>query len=181
MFYRIVLLSLLASGCATTPKNCGIFERATSEYRLCRADQDSKEYQFRVGMEKYVLGDYRSARQWLVRAASANTKSTKTNMMLDQGAGLADNLSHDRREVIEEGVEAAAYMLSIMYQDGIGVRTNEGRAARYQKQAGNWVVVVEETPQSYIIHVKSKMSPTSVSDEPLHLHELYAFKVLRND
>ena len=166
------------SSCASTSKNCGLFERSSSEYRLCRAEGGSKEYQFRVGMEKYVYKDFRDAKRWFHKAASDKMKKySALGLMPNTDTGLAETNTHYTEEVSEEGNEAAAYMLATMYRDGVGVSVNKKTADGYASKAGKWVVVVDETPDHFLIHIKTR---TNKPDQAQELYELYAFKVLRS-
>lgn len=173
----ILLVPLTLAACGTSPQNCSQFNPGTSDFRLCRAEQGSKEYQFRVGMEHFVNDDFRLARDWFIRSSrdeyDTRTEELELNMSR-AGAGY----NHTTREATEDGNEAAAFMMARIYGEGLGVPQDQNRSKTYEKLAGNMTVEVEEIRSGHIIRVKKLSTLNLRKTEPRSAFELYSFQII---
>jgi len=172
----VIFISILLSGCATMQQNCGVFERGSSEYRLCHAKKGSKIHQFRYAMELFVKNDIENARDWLFRAAKDDVSYTNRN--IDPMGLISDNNPTVRdKEVGEKGDKAAAFMLAKIYDEGLGIKVDRDKADYYRTKAGNTVVEIEELSDRYTIKLKTKMVIMSNGENKEGLYDLYSFKI----
>ena len=109
----------MIGSCATTSRDCFSLERGTHEFRKCRANDGSKEYQYRMGVQEMLLGNHKSSRDWLKKAARTNpTEKIVRNSSADT---LIDEKFKMKIANPEKGNEAANFILGMIYKEGIGV------------------------------------------------------------
>ncbi len=174
--FLFLFMFFLITGCASVQQDCFLFDRNSDEFKVCQAEQGSKEFQFRLGMDYFVRGDYGEAKSWFKK--SAKQEASYSVRIYDAfQSGLADNSTYRDRHVEEDGNEAAAYMLFKMYEEGIGGRPNANQAERYLKVAKNKIVTYEETTNGYLVRVKSRSTIQRSSDQPPRVFDLYTFRV----
>ncbi|MCP5381744.1 MAG: sel1 repeat family protein [Kordiimonadaceae bacterium] len=172
----VILFSVLLRGCATVKQSCGVFERGSMNYRLCRAENGSKIYQFRYAMELYVIGDVDEARKWLIKASKDDVSYNKQDID-PNGLMSGKNISVTSSKTLEKGDEAAAYMLAKFYFEGLGVKADKKSAEYYRTSARNTVVEIEELSDRFRIHIKTKMAILRNGADENELYELYSFRI----
>ena len=147
-----VLLGVVGvlSSCATKRTECDISLRGTSEYRLCRAEHGSKEFQYRVGMEEFLLGNQESALKWFKRSAKFISNQKDVYIPPEGQRLFGQNLEFDNGDPIR-GNEAAFFMLADIYDQGNGVRVDKRKAVDYKRRAINIEVDVIENDDHYVV------------------------------
>lgn len=179
MIFRIILflpIILALSNCEGTRQNCSLFDTKSSEFRLCRADQGSKEYQFRIGMEKFVLEDYDTAINWF-RKSSNDDITFLSEQFGSSNAKLQETYTRRIPSVKENGNKAASFMLARVYSEGLGVTEDPTRSDLYAIQADGYSVVIEENSKQYIIRVNKRTSLHLRKDNQDSSFVLYSFFV----
>lgn len=165
---------MLLVGCVSAPKDCEIYPRQCSEYRQCRAEQGSKEYQFRVGMEHFVIGDYSRARNWLSKSSGDRVIYNREELSL--GTSSIGNAEYRaNRQVSEEGNQAANFMMARLYEEGLGVGQDTARAEDYLRRSEGNQVEIKETNDRYTVTI---YAPSTLSPDR-RLFELYSFEITR--
>ena len=169
----------MLAGCAGEPLDCGLYERGSSDFRHCRASEGSKEFMFRLGVEKYVLGDYEAAEEWLKRALKNEVLKSHAEVPIP-GRSINDTIRYEDVKLREKGIGAAGYILSMMYRDGKGVSKSADRAQRYLEQAGNTIIEFEDKQSQYIAHVKNRgFYPEE--DGSYRYFPVYSFNIVKED
>lgn len=171
----LILLSLLLSACASTPISCELFEWGTSDFRHCRAEQGSKEYQFRLGMEYFVMGNYSHARKWL-EESSKDEFPMNAREFRNGAASIDDGYSSKTRRQGKDGNEVANFMMARLYDEGLGVPHDTARAADYKQRSGGKQVAIKKTNGGFTIII---YSPSTIHPDQ-RLFELYSFVITRD-
>ena len=172
---------LLIYGCATTPVNCELLSHGTSEYRHCRADEGSKEYQFRVGMEAFVYRDYEKARKYFKHAAREISSRNQISVPSYHNDNPLERTNIERRNEEEKGHKGAHFMLAEMYKKGIGVAMNDRLAAKHIEKSVNRQINIEEQFSRYIIKTMAKIAFSSDPDKVGELFEYSTFNIMKKN
>lgn len=172
-----VTMTIMITSCVTQVQKCSGLTRGTSDYRLCRAEAGSKEFQYRAGMETYLLGDISKARKWLKRAAKSSSGIKKVRTF------SADDPVYDTTQTVkfsepERGHEGAAFMLAKLHSEGMDVRINEGQVAFYRRRSNALHIEIEEYQDHFKIkNMRITSSPTNSDKLKRSMFELYSFNV----
>ncbi len=131
-------------------EDCTPYEFGTFEYRECQAGNGSKAFQFQLGMEMYVIGEFDTARKLFEQSAEriSPTMSIYQPPIGNESYGTIHRFDNPNAH---PGNNAARYMLSRMYTLGQGVTVNERRAERYREDAGGVLVRVMEKEDHFEI------------------------------
>lgn len=138
-YFAIIFISLCLTSCGTFRKDCsqlysGFGQEESLEYRSCRAGNGDKEYEFRLGMEAYLLGKYKEART-LFQSAAYDEPSTISIYQPPVGNHKYGSILRIDNGLAEAGHLSAKYMLSEIYRNGKGVKTNIKRADKFLKKS----------------------------------------------
>lgn len=171
----ILFLVLILSSCVTTGEECDFSLRGTSEYSLCRASQGSKEFQYRAGMEAFLLGDQDAAKKWFKRSAKfiSNKKSVYVPPEVDD---YIINYDEFKNGDPERGHEAAFYMLAKIYDEGIGVKVDTKKSRDYARRAAKLEIDVVENERNFSVQTRRILSRNENGDVEKSF-ELSSFKV----
>ena len=137
-------------------KDCSVFRtengsEETLEYRSCLAGNGVKEYEFRMGMEAYLVGNYKEAIGYF-RSAAVDEPKVISIYQPPVGNQKYGSILRIDNGMAEAGHKGAKYMLSEIYRYGRGVKINEKRADAYLKESlGTKVVITERADHFEII------------------------------
>ncbi len=150
-------LPLLVRGCLTTsPEDCrDVYAPDSHDYIVCRAEQGSKEHQFRLGMDYFVRGEHAPAIGWFEDSAADDT--TVNSIPVDIfGNGFSDGFTHRIRTLNEGGNKAAAYMLAKIYTEGIGTQADPEQVEIYAAKSGDIEVNYQPSLGSFVVMVMNR-------------------------
>lgn len=175
-----VTMTVLTISCVPKIQNCAGLTRGTTDYRLCHAEAGSKEFQYRAGMEAYLLGDMGEGRKWLKRAVKSDTgfKKVKEYSPLDQIYETTQAVKFTEKE---RGHEGAAFMLAKLHSEGADVRINKEQASLYRGRSKALHIEIEEFADHF--NVKNmRITSSAFVDSNLKrsMFELYSFNVMKS-
>lgn len=177
----VFLVLALVTGCAGKPLNCDLFQMKSSDYRQCRANEGSKEYQFQVAMEAYVRGDYSKSKKFLNRAAREISAVQVVKFGSKYYDTPADQVNFERRDGGGNGHKGAHFMLGEMYRNGTGVKSNGRLAARHTASAANRQIKIEEQQDKYIIRTMARIDFSSDPSKIGNFFEYSVFNIPKMD
>lgn len=127
-----------------------------------------------MGVQEMLLGNHKSSRDWLRKAAKTNA-ATKTvrNSGVD---GYIDETFTMKAANAEKGNDAAKFVLAMIYSDGVGVEKDEERAVRYKELARRVEVEIEEYDRFYKI-ITYRITQKDDNDNIIKKFELNNFQV----
>ena len=166
----------MIGSCATTSRDCFSLERGTHEFRKCRANDGSKEYQYRMGVQEMLLGNHKSSRDWLKKAARTNpTEKIVRNSSADT---LIDEKFKMKIANTEKGNEAAKFILGMIYKEGIGVTKDITRGLFYDSSARHIVLTIKEFENYYNV-ITYRVVERDLNDNVIEKFELNNFQVTK--
>lgn len=109
---------------------------------LAAAKNGNAVAQCDLGMEYYLIGEYKDAVHWFAKAAEQNNTQAQYNLGIcyEKGQGVDMDILEAfflYKTAAEKGLPEAQYMLAGCYKDGIGVQKNPDLACRWYKAAAD--------------------------------------------
>lgn len=131
-FFGLISTVLILSSCSAMQKDCMSLVDDRNAYRNCLATQGDQASQYELGITAYEAKNYKTAINWLERAARPRAKQLPD--YLDPVVKSRNEIAFEEDLVPEvSGHTGAQRLLVRIYELGIGVPVNVKQAKRYRE------------------------------------------------